>query len=36
VPHFDAEEPNGVHGTEYVIVLENEQELSLIEVNNFI
>lgn len=36
VPHFDVEEPNGVHGTEYVIVLENEQELSLIDVDNFI
>ena len=27
IPHFDLEEPDGVHGTEYNVVLENEEYL---------
>ncbi len=27
IPHFDSVEPDGVHGTEYTVVLDNEEDL---------
>ena len=36
VPHFDDPEPEGIHGTEYTIVFENVNHLSMKEIKNLL